>query len=73
MTPTFKEYIGKAMRTDNPAGDLIEDMRSDKQLPENFEKLDSLRTYLQVRGACRGAVDAAADVWHRFVQWRKDK
>src|SRR5215831_2001367 len=55
---TFRKWITTvARRTDNPAGDFVEDARDDTRLREDFKSLEDLRCHLMRRGACQGAID----------------
>ena len=64
---TFKQWVQtRARETDNPAGDLVHDCRGDNHFPEGIGCVDDLRSYLQHRGACHEAIEAAGIVWHRY-------
>jgi hypothetical protein len=68
MTAT-REWLAKTRTTDDPAGDLIEDMRRDPRLPPLFPNINSMRIYLQTSGACREALQAVPIVWRRYKRW----
>jgi hypothetical protein len=65
---SFRTFLTQAEVTDDPAGDLIADMRSDRDLPD-VQDIRAARFYLRDRGACQGAIDALPDVWWRYVKW----
>jgi hypothetical protein len=46
-----KAWLAKARITENPEGDLIADMRRDKDIPRTFPSLDAMRTYLMHKNA----------------------
>jgi hypothetical protein len=65
--------ISKAKRTDDAAGDLIEDLRRDQRVNgklKDFTSRQKFVSYLQDHGACDGAIDAANKVWARFERAR---
>lgn len=69
----FHEWLSGAKRTNDPAGDLVDDMRRDRRVnplfPIDFPNLRFLQAYLIERGACDGAFFAARVVWRRFARW----
>jgi uncharacterized protein YozE (UPF0346 family) len=71
MTPTrsFNEWVMQARVTNDPAGDLIDDMRADQKLPSIFHSIGELRRYLILKNACRGALVAVPVVWRRYRHW----
>jgi hypothetical protein len=71
MKVTFRDWVKAARVTDDPAGDFIEDARSDKRMPEDFLSLRRLRLYLSIRNACPEAIAAARDAWRRYKGWKK--
>ena len=72
----FKTWLYRAVLTDDPAGDLIGDMRmvdevGRRPVPfDQFKSLEALRGYLRWEGACREAIEAAAPVWRRYRIWQ---
>lgn len=62
---TFRDYIARRRRGDNPQGDFVEDARRDPRFPDVQSWLD-LKHYLQSRGACEEAVVAARAVWQGY-------
>jgi hypothetical protein len=63
MTPN-ERWLRVARVTDDPAGDLIADMRADRRLPALFP--GSMRAYLKSLNACSGALEAVPIVWRRY-------
>jgi hypothetical protein len=53
----FKQWANQARVTNDPVGDFIEDFRSDKKAPDDFESLARLRLYLHIRNACPEAIE----------------
>jgi hypothetical protein len=51
MTAT-SEWLAKARATDDPAGDLITDMRRESDWPGLFKSLEHMRAYFRSRRAC---------------------
>jgi hypothetical protein len=71
MTATTR-WLAKARITDDPEGDLIEDMRRDAkangELPL-FKNIHAMRAYLHSKGACHEALQAVPRVWRRYEHW----
>lgn len=65
MTPT-ERFLAKARCTEDPAGDLIADMRRDANVPRLFASIGEMRDYLVSRSACREALEAVPVVWRRY-------
>jgi hypothetical protein len=63
---SFLAWLATATATDDPAGDLISDLRDDGRKPVNFPSCAALRRYLISRHACREALAAAPAAWRRF-------
>jgi YozE SAM-like protein len=68
---TFRQWANQAKVTDDPIGDFIDDFNSDRGAPDDFESLDRLRVYLQLKNACLEAVEAAASAWKRHQNWQR--
>jgi len=71
MSRFVKWLMEEVKPTGNRMGDLIEDIRSDPELPPGMRGPSALALYLRACHACDGAIDAAqdlADVWrqHEF-------
>src|SRR6266446_5954487 len=64
-----RRWVAKARITDDPAGDLIADMRRDPALPGLFPNIQAMRDHLRRRGACREALAAVPVVWRRYRNW----
>ena len=71
-------FLSKARVTDNPAGDIVEDMKADTRspryrdgLPRLFRDADHVRSYLWSRNACQEAIDAVPEFWRRYSAWMK--
>ena len=69
-TQTFREFIRGARVTNTITGDLVDDMKHTSTLPETFDSLPQLRSYLRFHNACDEALGAAPAVWRRFERWR---
>src|SRR6187455_147076 len=65
----FKDFVRHARVTHNPAGDLIADMKADRELPDTFAGRERLETYLVLRGACDDAMALVPQVWRRYRSW----
>ncbi len=64
-------WLESTRRTDDPAGDFIEDARIDSRMPSEFESWQSLKVYLKLQGVIdREVVAAAASAWKRFERWK---
>jgi hypothetical protein len=66
-------WLVRARITDDPEGDLIDDMRSELRrhiLPGSFSTENDLRGYLAGRGACREALAAVPGVGRRYCRYR---
>lgn len=68
MTPV-QHWLAAARATDDPAGDLIGDMRGDLTIPHLFASIEDMRGYLRCRGACVEALAAVPTVWRRYRRW----
>ncbi len=68
-TGLFRRFVTQAHVTHNPAGDLIADMKADRQLPDTFASRERLETHLALRGACSEAMDVVPKVWRRYRSW----
>jgi hypothetical protein len=67
----FAQWAAK--RTDNPAGDLVADLRDDSYSRQSrgeslpyFTSAQGVREYIESHGACDGAVQAVPKVWKRY-------
>jgi hypothetical protein len=65
-----KRWLARARITDDPAGDLIADMRRDPDVPSRFDSIEAMRSYLHRKGACRAALAAVPLVWRRYRKAR---
>jgi hypothetical protein len=66
---TTQAWLAAAQITDDPAGDVIADMRRDPDIPALFKNIDAMRDYLRTKGACREALAALPIVWRRHQGW----
>jgi YozE SAM-like fold len=66
MVTSFKKWLSEAEAPLGPVGDLIGDLRSDEDLPDDIESAAQLRGYLKRVGACSGAMQAIPQVWKRY-------
>jgi hypothetical protein len=66
---TFTAWLSRAHITCDPTGDLVGDMRADRELLA-LRSLGGMRTYLERCGACYGATQAAPIAWRRYRRWR---
>jgi hypothetical protein len=65
------DWLKHARTTDDPAGDLIADMKADRNLPlRNVTSFGALRSYLISKNACHGAIEAAQVVCRRYRAWQ---
>jgi hypothetical protein len=69
LTNVTKSWLEKSHITDDPAGDLMSDMRRDPTLPTFFRNIREMRAYLVSRGACPEALQALPVVWRRYSSW----
>lgn len=57
--------------TDDPAGDLVQDMRVDRAIMgQEFRSAAELCLYLRFKQACPEAIVTAPVVWRRYLAWR---
>jgi hypothetical protein len=73
LTPV-QRWLGAARVTDDPAGDLIADMRRDMlarpdEFPRLFGGVRSMRAHLEKRNASVEAHAAVPVVWRRYRAW----
>ena len=64
---TFVDWLAKACVTRDIAGDLVGDMRTDRELPR-FRSLNHLLAYLERHNAC--SLEAAPVAWRRYRRAR---
>jgi hypothetical protein len=73
MKSPTRLWLRRVRITDDPAGDLIGDMRqqmlSGFELPRVFANIGAMRAYLRDRGASSQALDAVPEVWSRYRRW----
>jgi hypothetical protein len=70
MTNFTKQWLAHARITDDPAGDLIADMRREQEtMPSLFKNIREMRAYLVSRRACPEALEAVSTVWRRYSSW----
>ena len=69
MRHAVREWLSRSRVTDTPEGDLIADMRADKDIPRLFSNIDEMRSYLLSKGAGHGALSAVPAVWRRYRSW----
>ena len=62
---TFNKYLKSQLGRNDPIGDLAEDAQGDTKFPP-VNSLKALVSYLESRGACGDAVDAARDAWKEY-------
>jgi hypothetical protein len=62
----FLDWLAVATVTDDPPGDLIDDLRRDTRKPADIPSRAELRRYLRLRRACREALRTVPAVWRRF-------
>jgi hypothetical protein len=63
---SFLDWLATAPVTDDPVGDLVDDLRRDTRKPVDIESPEALRRYLRSRRACREALAVVAAVWSRY-------
>ena len=69
-TPSFYHWLEVAKRTDDPAGDFVEDARRDP--PPNYSNFNELRRWIEHKCHYDPAVIAAAsEAWVRYKHWLK--
>ena len=69
MMSSLRAWVKTARITDDPAGDLIQDMQGDVKGYQNGElpnAIGELEEYLLYRRACQGALEALPEVWRRY-------
>ena len=68
---SFRQWLHKAQVTDDAAGDLIADLRSNlRDEPEEFPHFRTkhgLKRHLLNRDACDNAVQTIPTVWRRYL------
>ena len=65
----FEAWLRSTEVTDDPEGDLIEDLLKEISLPP-ITTCRKLRAFLADRGACREAISVASSVWRRYRRFR---
>src|SRR5215204_4927084 len=64
-----RAFLARARVTDDPVGDLIVDMRADRNAPPLFKNINAVRGYLRTKNACMGALEAVPGFWRRYQRW----
>jgi len=64
----MRTWLFRTDQTDDPAGDLIDDMRQDRDLPTTFASLEAMQDYLRSRRACPEAIAASEGLWRRYCR-----
>jgi uncharacterized protein YozE (UPF0346 family) len=65
---TFYEFVIARPYTDNPAGDLADDIRADRTFPRGVATKQELVSHLTQRSASTAALTAANELWREFVR-----
>lgn len=66
---TFRQWLKKQERRDDPVGDLARDMAQDKTFPPpRFNSVKTTVNYLRGRNACEGAETAAIRAWREYEE-----
>jgi hypothetical protein len=66
----FHTWLKHVSRTDDQAGDLIEDMRSVLADVPNAQQIDELEAHMRSRNACTEALAALPEVWRRYQTYK---
>lgn len=69
---TFEAWLRATRATDDGAGDLIGDLKRDRDLPWRVATLHDLREHLYDAGACDGAMVVLPKAWERYERWRDE-
>jgi hypothetical protein len=64
-----KDWLRRARITNDSAGDLITDMRTDTNIPPLFASIREMRDYVRGKGARAEAIAAVPIVWRRYRNW----
>jgi uncharacterized protein YozE (UPF0346 family) len=70
--PKFKEWLNRALATDDPVGDFIGDAQRDYDFPDDITTADELEHYLHFRGACLDCLKVVPDIWKRYEDARRN-
>jgi hypothetical protein len=71
---TTRKFLQQSRVTNNPVGDLIGDMRTDPDLPPDFQTFSQLRDYIRSKSQDNGLVMAAVPgVWRRYQRWQRSQ
>jgi hypothetical protein len=66
---SFAEWLEHARVTDDPEGDLVTDMRTERELP-NFTSFESMHSYVRFKSnGDRAVLAAVPGVWRRYEAW----
>jgi len=67
---TFTDWLASAKRTNDPEGDLVADMRRDRDRPPTFQSITAMRDYVRVKsGGDRAVLAAVPGAWRRYKLW----
>lgn len=67
---TFRQFLARSVARDNPRGDLIQDLKADRQLPE-ITSYQQLASYLNTRLADGAARIAALRYWREYERHQR--
>lgn len=66
--PSFRDYILQRRKTDSPAGDFVDDARTDRRFP-HARSWDEVCAHLRNLNACDEAYGAGKQVWRGYIRW----
>ena len=72
-SPSFKSWLRKTPQTDDPVGDLLNDMRHDPDLP-NFTSLKQISQYVSRKsGSDPNIMATVRPAWSRYRDRKRER
>lgn len=65
---SFYEWLIFQQERQDIIGDLAKDIYSDDLFPRELVSFEELKEYLEIQGACIGAIDSLKEAWLEYIQ-----
>ena len=63
---SFHSWLLTQSNRGDIVSDLVSDIKDDSNFPKDSTDINTLREYLENKGACDGAIEALNEAWHEF-------
>lgn len=65
---SFYEWLIFQKERPDLIGDLAKDVYSDNHFPRELASFEEIKEYLEIQGACIGAIDSLKEAWLEYIQ-----